>query len=175
MFPDTEERSFYREMAYYFLQGTALTNYHLSCVEHSAKAFDMLNYPIFMSGSLYKVIKDVPMEWLCNGNETKLLLRHFLLSYLSDVGLAELVTRKKQAMPSVIPNSLKRQINELSLVGADLSKNPYFDVLKGNKTSIFMLDIFHKYYTLRPLEKIDLNEWREDIERIRKNEYFIHW
>ncbi len=60
-------------------------------------------------------------------------------------------------------------------MGADLSKNPYFDVLKGNKTSIFMLDIFHKYYTLRPLEKIDLNEWREDIERIRKNEYFIHW
>lgn len=175
MFPDTEEQSFYREMAYYFLQGTALTNYHLSCVEHSAKAFDMLNYPTFMSGSLYKVIKDVPMEWLCDGDKTKLLLRCFLLSYLSDIGLAELVTRKKQAMPSVVPYSFNRQINALALMGAELSKNPYSDILKGNKASILMLDIFHKYYTLRPLEKIDLDEWRDDVERIRRNEYFIHW
>ena len=175
MFPDTEERSFYREMSYYFLQGTALTNYHLSCVEHSAKAFDMLNYPTYMSGSLYDVVKDVPMKWLCDGENTKILLRKFLMSYLSNNSLDRLITRKKQAMPSVVPNSISRQIEKLAIIGALISNNPYKNLLRENKTSILMLDIFHKYYTLRPLEKVDIEEWKEDVERIRRNEYFIHW
>lgn len=175
MFPDTEERAFYREMSYYFLQGTALTNYHLSCVEHSAKAFDMLNYPTYMSGSLYDVVKDVPMRWLCDGENTKLLLRRFLMSYLSNNGLEGLITRKKQAMPSVVPNSSSQQIGKLAFMAEPLSNNPYKNLLGKNKTSILMLDIFHKYYTLRPLEKVDLEEWREDVERISRNEYFIHW
>lgn len=175
MFPDTEERAFYRDMSYYFLQGTALTNYHLSCVEHSAKAFDMLNYPTYMSGSLYEVIKDVPMKWLCDGENTKLLLRRFLMSYLSNIGLDGLVTRKKLAMPSVVPNSLSQQIEKLAIISEQLSNNPYKDILRGNKTSILMLDIFHKYYTLRPLERGNIEEWREDVERISRNEYFVHW
>lgn len=175
MFPDTEERAFYREMSYYFLQGTALTNYHLSCVEHSAKAFGMLNYPTFMSGSLYDVIKEVPMKWLCDGEKTKLLLRRFLFNYLGDVGLEGLITRKKQAMPSVVPNSLSCQIEKLAAVSEIHSNNPYKEILRGNKTSILMMDIFHKYYTLRPLEKVNLTEWKEDIERMNRNEYFIHW
>lgn len=175
MFPDTEEKAFYREMSYYFLQGTALTNYHLSCVEHSAKAFGMLNYPIYMSGTLYNVVKDVPMKWLCDGENTKLLLRKFLMSYLNNSGLEGLITRKKLAMPSVVPNSLSQQIERIANNAEPLSNNPYKNLLRGNKTSIFMLDIFHKYYTLRPLKKVDLQEWNEDVERISRNEYFVHW
>lgn len=175
MFPDTEEKLFYRELVYYFLQGTALTNYHLSCVEHSAKHFDIFNYPIFMSGGLFDIIKDIPIEWLCDGNKTKLLLRKFLLSYLDNMGLSELVTRKKMAMPSVITKSFSNKIGDLAFLEAGISKNPYIDILKGNKMNVLMLDIFHKYYTLRPLEKIDLDEWQDDIERIQKNECFIHW
>lgn len=175
MFPDTEERAFYREMSYYFLQGTALTNYHLSCVEHSAKAFDMLNYPVYMTGALYDVIKDVPMKWLCDGENTKLLLRRFLMSYLSNNGLEGLITRKKQAMPSVVPSSLSQQIEKIAIMAEPFSNNPYKILLGENKTSILMLDIFHKYYTLRPLKKVDLEEWKEDVERISRNEYFVHW
>lgn len=175
MFPDIEERSFYREMTYYFLQGTALTNYHLSCVEHSAKAFDMLNYPTYMSGSLYDVIKDVPMKWLCDGKNTKLLLRKFLMSYLNNNGLDGLITRKKQAMPSVVPNSISQQIEKLAIMAEPFSNNPYKNLLREKKTSILMLDIFHKYYTLHPLETVDIEEWREDVERISRNEYFVHW
>lgn len=175
MFPDTEERAFYREMSYYFLQGTALTNYHLSCVEHSAKAFNMLNYPTYMSGSLYDVVKDIPMKWLCDGENTKLILRKFLMSYLSNSGFEGIITRKKQAMPSVVPSSLIQQIEKIAIMAEPLSNNPYKNLLGEKKSSILMLDIFHKYYTLRPLKKVDLEEWREDIERISRNEYFVHW
>lgn len=175
MFPDVEERAFYREMSYYFLQGTALTNYHLSCVEHSAKAFNMLNYPVYMTGALYDVIKDVPMKWMCDGEKTKILLRRFLMSYLSNNGLEGLITRKKQAMPSVIPGTLSQQIEKIAIMAEALSNNPYKTILGENKTSVLMLDIFHKYYTLRPLQEVNLEEWKEDIERISRNEYFVHW
>lgn len=48
LFPAVEERNIYREVAYNFLQGSALTNYHLNCIEYSAKAFSLYSYSIYM-------------------------------------------------------------------------------------------------------------------------------
>ena len=78
-------------------------------------------------------------------------------------------------MPSVVPNSISQKIEKLAIMAEPLSNNPYRNLLREKKTSIFMLDIFHKYYTLHPLKTIDIEEWREDVERLSRNEYFVHW
>lgn len=175
LFPDVEEKKIYREIAYYFLQGTALTNYHLSCIEHSARFFDIFSCPIYMDIDIYDVIKNVPMKWLCDDNKTKIILRKYLLSYLMPVRLKGLVNRKKLAMPSVITDDFVNKFKLISQMESRKSKNPFTDIIKGKPENIFMLDVFHKYYTKRPLEKIDIKEWQEDIRRIEKHESIVHW
>lgn len=175
LFPEIEEKSIYTKIAYYLLQGTALTNYHLSCVEHVAKSFNLFNYPVYMSGSLYSVVKDIPVEWLCDGINTKLLLRKYLLSQISSMGLSDLVNRKKLAMPSVVSSEFQKELYSLSHKHAVNSSNPFMCEMNGDSVNIFMLDVFHKYYTTRPLTKPDSDEWNEDLERIHRNESFIYW
>ena len=175
LFPAVEERNTYREVAYNFLQGTALTNYHLSCIDHSAKAFDLYNYPIYMVPRIYEVLRKVPLKWLCDGTTTKILLRKYLLEKLEKIGLSRLVTRKKLAMPSVLPTSFKNIVNSLANKESRCSQNPYKDILRRNPLNIMMLDLFHKYYTARPLERIDWKEWKEDLAKLERNESIIHW
>lgn len=79
LFPQLEERISYRKKAYEFLKGSALTNYHLSTIEHTAKAFGLNNTPIFMSEGIYSVIKNMKMDWLCDGKTTKIILRDYLI------------------------------------------------------------------------------------------------
>ena len=175
LFPEVEERSIYRELAYYFLQGSALTNYHLSCIEHTAKACGLYNYPIFMSDRIYQVIKDVPMSWLCDGQSTKLLMRNYLSQHLAPVGLSNLITRKKLAMPSVVTASFTDALTALATMEARHSDNPFRKLLKEQPLNIMMLDVFHKYYTCRPLDDVCTDEWQEDMLRIKKDERIIHW
>ena len=175
LFPEVEDRTLYREITYHFLQGSALTNYHLSCIEHIAKACNLYSYPIYMTDRIYQVIKDVPMSWLCDGQDTKLLMRKYLSQHLHSVGLSGLITRKKLAMPSVITTSFTDTISTLAAREAKYSDNPYKRILKERDLNIMMLDIFHKYYTLRPLDDISEQEWQEDMVKIRKNESIIHW
>ena len=175
IFPEIEEKNIYREIVYYFLQGTALTNYHLNCIEHTSKAFGMGNFPVFMSTNISNIIKDIPMKWLCDGNETKIVLRKYLLDYLKAFNLSKLVTRKKMAMPSVITQAFHNTLNNIAEKASKLSDCPYKGLLKNKSLNIFMLDLFHKYYTLRPLDKVDEEEWLNDLSRIEKNESFVHW
>ena len=175
LFPDVEESNFYRKIAYYMLQGTALTNYHLNCVEHTAKAFGLFNYPIYMTNAINKVIKDVPLRWLCDGKITKILLREYLYQQLSHIGLSNLITRRKLAMPSVVTSTFMDRMKVLAVNESNKSNNPYKKQLKGNQINILMLDVFHKYFTTRPLKAVNEEEWREDLERITKNESIIHW
>lgn len=175
LFPEVEDRTLYREIAYYFLQGSALTNYHLSCIEHTAKACNLYNYPIYMTDRIYNIIKDVPLSWLCDGQNTKLLMRKYLSQYLTPVGLSSLITRKKLAMPSVITTSFMDTVTTLAAMEIKYSDNPYKGILKEKALNIMMLDIFHKYYTLRPLNNTCEEEWKEDILKIKKNESIIHW
>lgn len=175
LFPEVEDRALYREIAYYFLQGSALTNYHLSCIEHSAKAFDLYSYPIYMVTHIDEVVRDVPMKWLCDGENTKIILREYLKPQLEGMGLPELISRKKSAMPSVIPPSFMKKINSIAERESCNSENPYRNILRDKPLNILLLDVLHKYYTLRPLEKIDILEWKEDLERISRNERIVHW
>lgn len=175
LFPAVEDRDIYRKIAYNFLQGSALTNYHLSCIEHSVKAFGLYNYPIYMMPRIYEVLRKVPLKWLCDGTTTKILLRKYLLEKLEKIGLFGLVTRKKMAMPSVLPTSFKNIINALAKKESRCSQNPYKNILRQNSLNIMMLDLFHKYYTTRPLESVDLIEWKEDLEKLERNERIIHW
>lgn len=175
LFPEVEERQIYREIAYYFFQGSALTNYHLSCIEHSAKAFGLYNYPIYMATQIDEVVRDIPMKWLCDGENIKIILKEYLKPRLERISLSELISRKKSAMPSVIPISFMKKINSIAEREACNSENPYRNILQDKPLNILLLDVLHKYYTLRPLEKIDILEWKEDLERINRNERIVHW
>ena len=175
LFPEVEDRNLYREIAYYFLQGSALTNYHLNCIEHSAKAFDLYSYPIYMTTQIDEVVRDVPMKWLCDGENTKIILKEYIRPRLKRINLSELISRKKSAMPSVIPISFMKKINSIAKCEACNSENPYWNILQDKPLNILLLDVLHKYYTLRPLEKIDILEWKEDLERIDRNERIVHW
>ena len=175
LFPEVEERRIYREIAYYLLQGTALTNYHLSCVEHIAKTFNMFNYPVFMTPEIDSIIKDIPIDWLCDGEKTKIILRHYLEKNLICSDLHNLITRKKLAMPSVVTNNCYVQINTLAEKASKISNNPFKEVLGNKPLNIFMLDILHKYYTLNPMGSIDIDMWKEDMEKVYNNECIVHW
>lgn len=175
LFPEIEERNIYREIAYYLLQGTALTNYHLSCVEHIAKSFGLYNYPIFMTEEVSGIVKDIPMEWLCDGEKTKLILRRYLTKHLEKIGLSDLFTRKKLAMPSVVTNDFYEKLNYLALKEVKVSNNPFKEILGNKPLNIFMLDVFHKYYTLNPLKSIDIEVWKKDLVKVENGECIIHW
>ena len=175
LFPEIEERNIYREIAYYLLQGSALTNYHLSCVEHTAKASGLFNYPIYMTYVIYDIVKDIPMDWLCDGRDTKLVLRSYLGRFLENIGLSRLMTRKKLAMPSVVTIDFMKKLYLLAEKEAKMSNNPYSNILKGKPLNIFMLDVFHKYYTLNPMKPIDVDMWKEDLTRIENGESIIYW
>lgn len=175
LFPEVEERHLYREIAYYLLQGSALTNYHLNCVEHTAKACGLYNYPIYMTAQLYDVVKDIPMRWLCDGKDTKIILRKYLLKHLDPIGLSGLVTRKKLAMPSVIPNSFSEGLMIMARKESKHSDSPFMNILGNKPLNVFMLDVFHKYYTSQPMKPVNVEEWREDLARIENDECIIHW
>ena len=175
LFPEVEERKIYREIAYYLLQGTALTNYHLSCVEHIAKSFGMFNYPVFMTEKVDNIVKDIPMDWLCDGENTKLVMRNYLSKHVDNAGLSGLITRKKLAMPSVVTNSFYSKINKLAEKEIILSKNPFKEILGNHPLNTFMLDVFHKYYTMKPLEDISVDMWKEDLVKIDNGECIIYW
>lgn len=175
LFPEVEERNIYREIAYYVLQGSALTNYHLSCVEHIAKACSLFNYPVYMTGEIYDVVKDIPMKWLCDGQETKLILRRYLAKHLDGSGLSGLITRKKLAMPSVITDDFYQKLSYLAEKEAKVSNNPFCEVLGKKPLNIFMLDVFHKYYTLQPMESINSEMWQEDLVKTENGACIIHW
>lgn len=175
LFPDVEYRDLYREIIYYLFQGSALTNYHLSCIEHSAKACGLCSYPLYMTNPVDEIVRDVPLHWLCDGVITKILLRGYLSPHLEKVGLSELMTRKKMAMPSVLPCSFTGHLNFIAERAAVHSQNPYRNILRNKPLNIFILDVFHKYYTLRPLEKIDNLEWQEDLQKVLKYECIVHW
>lgn len=128
-----------------------------------------------MTDRIYNIIKDVPLSWLCDGQNTKLLMRKYLSQYLTPVGLSSLITRKKLAMPSVITTSFMDTVTTLAAMEIKYSDNPYKGILKEKALNIMMLDIFHKYYTLRPLNNTCEEEWKEDILKIKKNESIIHW
>lgn len=175
IFPDIEERKFYRESAYYFLQGSALTNYHLSCVEHIAKSLGLFNFPVFLTKDLYEVVKDIPMCWLCDGRLTKIILRKYLSKYLDGIGLSSLITRNKLAMPSVVTQEFIYKLNSLADKESRKSNNPYRKFLGKNALNVMMLDVFHKYFTLQPLKNISIDMWEEDLEMIEHGESIIHW
>ena len=175
IFPDIEERNFYREAAYYFLQGSALTNYHLSCVEHTAKSLGLFNFPVFITKDLYEVVKDIPICWLCDGRITKIILRNYLSKHLEGIGLSSLITRKKLAMPSVVTQEFIDKLNRLAEKESIKSNNPYRKLLGENALNVMMLDVFHKYFTLQPLKNVSIDMWKEDLEIIEHGESIIHW
>ncbi|MFQ6830960.1 MAG: hypothetical protein ACLRUR_03085 [Butyricicoccus pullicaecorum] len=121
------------------------------------------------------MIKDVPMSWLCDGQSTKLLMRNYLSQHLAPVGLSNLITRKKLAMPSVVTASFTDALTALATMEARHSDNPFRKLLKEQPLNIMMLDVFHKYYTCRPLDDVCTDEWQEDMLRIKKDERIIHW
>lgn len=175
LFPEVEEKELYREIVYYLLQGSALTNYHLSCVEHIAKACNLYNYPIYLMDGIYDVVKDIPMKWLCDGQKTKLILRKYLSNYLDEVGLSGLITRKKLAMPSVVPDEFYKKLISIAEKEANISNNPFKEIIGRSPLNVFMMDVFHKYYTLHPLKKVDIETWLEDLVMIDNGESIIHW
>lgn len=175
MFPEVEEKNIYSEIAYYFLQGSALTNYHLSCVEHTAKSCNLVNYPVFLTGNLHEIIKNIPLKWLCDGTTTKIILRKYLHKYLDNVCLSGLIDRPKMAMPSVITNEFSKKIFDLSKLESQKSNNPYREELQNNPVNILMFDLFHKYYTSQPINSVLTEEWKEDLSKINRNERIIYW
>ena len=175
LFPEIEEKKVYSKIAYNFLQGTALTNYHLNCVEHTAKSCGLFNYPVFLTGIFSDFVRTLPLEWLCDGTTTKIILRRYLHKYLDRIGLTNLIERKKMAMPSVITPKFSDIIHNLSKIVAKNSNNPYKSELLNSPINIFMFDLFHKYFTNQPLISVQTEEWKEDLNKINKNECVIHW
>ncbi|MBR1760048.1 MAG: asparagine synthase [Schwartzia sp.] len=175
LFPLPEEKERYRGIVQTFLLGTALTNYHLNCIEHTARKFKVHSVPLYMDKRLTDVLRSLPISWLCNDHETKLPLRKFLLQYLSPHNLASLVLRKKLAMPSVIPKCFLDRLHGISSAYKDC-KHPYGELLDFSSVNCMMFDILHKYFTLAPMESPDAAEWEEDIERMEKfHEPIVHW
>lgn len=175
-FPLPEDRIRYRRSAYRFLQGSALTNYHLSCISHTARILGLISCPVFMSGAVWKSLENVPMEYLCDGMQTKLILRDILLEYLRPYQLEGLVTRKKLAMPSVMPLSLMETFRKAAENAYQGQNHPFRDCLNGNPLSLMMLDVLHKYYTLAPLDTPNQEAWDEDWFRlVNHHERIVHW
>lgn len=176
-FPLFEDKTAYRECVFDLLQGSSLTNYHLSCIEHSAKAFNMINYPIYMTERLTDVIKDMKMEWLCDGNETKIILRSYLKPALKDASLLDLMKRKKLAMPSVVPVTFIDRLREIATASySNTTQHPFYDCIGSDPLNYLIFDVLHKYFTQRPLDTSFNEEWMLDIERmVKKHEGVIHW
>ena len=166
----------FRKKAYKMLQGTALTNYHLNCIDHVAKEFGVISYLVFMDYRIIEIIKNVPIDWLCNGIDTKLMIRTILQKYLEEHNMMKLVNRKKLAMPSVIPKNDILKIIRLSDSTYHSCNHHYYNILGKKTINCFLFDILHKYYTLDPLGQLDRLEWCLDLEKmVKKHEPIIHW
>lgn len=177
LFSNPENRLIYRINAYKMLQGTALTNYHLSCVEHIARFYHSANYPVFMSLPIYDAIKCADINWLCDGKQTKIVLRDYLSEFLRKNHLEDLAKRKKLAMPSVITLEYYSTINSIAKsVYSDGFSHPYSPYLGESPLNKLLFDIFYKYFVLNPLSKPDLDNWNEDLNKmVKNNEPIIHW
>ena len=176
-FPLIEDKVVYRLHVFDLLQESALTNYHLSCVEHTAKAFNMINYPIYMTERLTDVIKDMKMDWLCDGQETKIILRHYLMPMLNKSYLQGFTKRKKLAMPSVVTKTFIEYLKGVSSIAyANIHEHPFGDCLGENKLNYLIFDVLHKYFTQRPLESGFTEEWMLDLEyMLNQHECIVHW
>lgn len=91
--------------------------------------------------------------------------------------MEELVTRKKLAMPSVVPNYFTLKLREISNKAyAKKESHPYSRILGDNTLSYLMIDILKKYLIDRPKGNFEGAEWKEDLLRMEKNhEPIIHW
>ena len=175
LFPLPEEKEQYRSIIQKFLLGTALTNYHLNCIEHIARRFKVHSVPIYMDKRLTDIMCSIPISWLCNDWETKRPLKKILVQYLASHDLGSLVSRKKMAMPSSVPNNFMKRLHKLSLVYKRCN-HPYAHLLGFSPMNIMMFDILHKYFTLSPIDVPEVAEWEQDMERMRRShEPIVYW
>ena len=78
-------------------------------------------------------------------------------------------------MPSVVTNNFYQSLSNLAEKEARVSSNPFNEILGNKPLNIFMLDVFHKYYTLQPMESINAEMWQEDLVKVNNDECIIHW
>ena len=175
-FPEPENRDTYRLAAYDFLQGTALTNYHLSCVDQVARSFGLRNYPVFMDARIFTVVRRMKLEWLCDSQKTKIILRRLLMPFLEKHNLLGLANRKKLAMPSLIPPCAIKDLRDFITPIYKEKTHPYADILGNDPLNLFMFDTLHTFLTTAPLCDFNPDTWESALARMEKqHEPLVSW
>ncbi len=174
LFPLPEEKAIYRKIIREFLAGSALTNGHLNNIGREARSFNMNFVPIYTDKRISDLACSAPLSWLCNDRETKIPIKNILSRYLETYKSSDLLSRKKLAMPSVVPSVMSESLLKMTLSYENHS-HPYGEYLKFSPFNCMMFDIFHKYFTLNPRKNINTDEWEEDVERMTKfNEPIVY-
>jgi len=177
-FPHPEDPVLYRELVFQWMLGAALTNYHLWCVDRCSMAFSIEARPPFLDDHLVDYAVRLPVPFLCNDRETKIVLRDVLRNDLCRVGLSGLLGRRKLAMPSAATKFSEsfRDVAQKVYCPVKSGRHPFRKSLRDDAASLLSFDLFYFLMVERRAAPVSDVEWLEIVTRLRfHHESPIRW
>jgi len=148
IFPLPENEDVYRKNLFNDLLHGALSNYHLQSVDRSAGAFGFEIRPLYLEDDLSQWAMELPIEFkVPDKQNTKKIIRDAFRSDFSDLGLAEVINRKKLGMPAALEHLDKLVVKavEAAISDEELDSHP-LGTLLGSKLNLLLFDLFEQTF-----------------------------
>lgn len=148
IFPLPENEDVYRKNLFNDLLHGALSNYHLQSVDRSAGAFGFEIRPLYLEDDLSQWAMELPIEFkVPDKQNTKKIIRDAFCSDFYDLGLAEVIHRKKLGMPAALErlDKLVTEAVEIAISDEELNHHPLGSLL-GSKLNLLLFDLFEQTF-----------------------------